>query len=109
VFRYQREVWSRSDVTGYDELIDMSGATEIREGSTERVQALANLAAEMDPPGGASRMAIVAPHDVSYGVSRMFQAFKEMNQRGTKKVAVFRDRAEAIAWLAGERPEPGAS
>jgi hypothetical protein len=29
VFDYQNEVWSRADVAGYDELIDMSDVTQI--------------------------------------------------------------------------------
>ena len=37
VFGYQREVWSRDDVAGYDELIDMSEVEHIAVQSVNRV------------------------------------------------------------------------
>jgi len=109
VFRYQREVWSRSDVAGYDELVDMSEAREIVEGSTERMRELASLSAEADPPAGGGRFAIVAPHDLTFGVGRMYQAHRGLNEQSTKEVAEFRERDAALRWLAGEEPEPGAA
>ena len=105
VFRYQREVWSRADVAGYDELIDMSGAREIAEGPRERMRELAGLSAATDPPAGGSRFAIVAPQDLAYGIGRMYQSYRELNPRSTKKVAVFRDREEALRWLSGDAGE----
>jgi hypothetical protein len=108
VFRYQREVWSRSDVVGYDELIDMSGAGEIVEGPRERMRALAELSAASDPPAGTSKLAIVAPQDLAFGVARMYQAYRELTPRSTKTVSVFRARDAALRWLASEDPRRGA-
>ncbi|HZM71183.1 MAG TPA: hypothetical protein VFB95_12565 [Candidatus Cryosericum sp.] len=109
VFVYQREVWSRSDVQGYDELVDMSDATTIEEGSSDRMRELAALSAAADPPQGSSRFAIVAPGDLAFGVGRMYQAYRQLNDRTTKQVAVFREREAAIRWLDGEEPAPGDS
>jgi hypothetical protein len=100
VFRYQLDVWSRPEVAGYNELVDMSAATEIREGPPDRVRALAKLAASMDAPDRKSKMAIVAPQDLAFGVARMYQAHRELNEMSTKKVGVFRDRESAYRWLA---------
>ena len=105
VFRYQKEVWSRSDVVGYDEIIDMSEAREIVEGSRDRMRELAQVSAATDPQAGSSRLAIVAPQDLAYGVGRMYQSYRELNPRSTKKVAVFRDREAALRWLERDSPE----
>ncbi len=99
VFGYQREVWSRPDVVGYDELIDMSGVERIEVPSAHRVEDLARLAAAMDPPPGPSKFAIVASDDVSFGLGRMFQAYREMDPRSTKQVEVFRTMDEALTWI----------
>lgn len=107
VFRYQREVWSRSDVAGYDELVDMSGATRIEEGPSDRMRDLAALSAAADPRQGSSRLAIAAPGDLAYGVGRMYQAYRQLDERSTRQVAVFRERDAALRWLDGE--DPGAS
>jgi len=102
VFRYQREVWSRSDVTGYDELIDMSDVREVNEASSERARALAELSAKTDAPGGAAKLAIVAPQNLMFGLARMYQAYRELNPMSTKRMAVFRDRPAALGWLDGK-------
>jgi hypothetical protein len=108
VFEYQRDVWSRADVTGYNELVDMRGVTEIALPSVERVRALAELAAKMDDKVSHSRLAIVAPDDLAFGLGRMFQSHRELvrefDGRGTKEVGVFRTMEEALVFLHVDHP-----
>lgn len=99
VFDYQRDVWSRADVAGYDELVDMSGVKHIKIPSSARVKDLADLAADMDPPQGSSKFAIVAPTDLAFGLGRMFEIYRGLNPRSNKQVAVFRTMKEALSWL----------
>jgi hypothetical protein len=99
VFAYQREVWSRPDVIGYGELMDMTDVKSIPEASSERLMELATLATEMDTSSGRSRFAIIAPDDLAYGLASMFATFRSANVRSKKEVAVFRTRAEASAFL----------
>jgi hypothetical protein len=104
VFDYQQEVWGRSDVTGYDELVDMTQVTQIALPSVDRVQDLAQLSVRMDDKYSRSRFAIVAPTDIAFGLGRMFQAFREMDRSSTKQVGVFRTMEEALSFLQIEHP-----
>ena len=99
IFDYQRSVWSRPEVLGYDELIDMSSVSRIEEPNPERIRELARLASGMDAREGKSRFAIVAPEDLAYGLGRMFQVLRELDSRSTKEVGVFRTMGEAVAFL----------
>jgi hypothetical protein len=99
VFGYQRSVWSRPDVAGYDELVDMTDVTEIALPSPNRVRDLADEAAAMDRATGGGKFAIVAPQDVAYGLGRMYEANRELTGKSTKQVAVFRTMPEALAFL----------
>ena len=99
VFGYQREVWSRPEVAGFDELIDMSAVTTILLPSVERVRDLAELSAEMSRGAPRSRLAIVAPDDLAFGLGRMFDAHRENAAPGLKPVGVFRTMPKALAWL----------
>jgi hypothetical protein len=99
LFGYQREVWSRPDVAGFDEVVDMSEVEEIAEPSAKQIIALAELSAEMDVRSTVSRFAIVAPQDLAFGLGRMYEAYRGLNRRSTKEVAVFRVRQDALAWL----------
>jgi hypothetical protein len=62
--------------------------------STEDVRALAMAAKGMQFPP--SRIAVMAPADVTFGLARMFQVFR--NQKG-QQYKVFRTEPEAMAWL----------
>jgi hypothetical protein len=96
---YQRQVWSRPEVVGFDELMDMSSVKEIGGLSTPGVQELADLSAAMDRTDVSTRFAVVAPDDLAFGLARMYGAYRETNSHSTKQVAVFRTRADALRWL----------
>ena len=98
-FGYQQEVWSRPDVAGYDELIDMSGVTEIDMQSPDRLRQLAEVASTTDVPGGAARLAIVAPTDLTFGLGRMYETHRALQRGSTKSVGIFRTMPEALAFL----------
>lgn len=98
IFGYQNTVWSRTDVAGYDELVDMSAVERIAVESVDRVRELASTSAHMDVPS-TSKLAIIAPQDVAYGLGRMYATYREMDERSTKQVEVFRTAGEALAFL----------
>ena len=99
VFGYQRDVWSRDDTAGYDELVDMSEVEHIALPSVDRVRQLASLSADMDTPSLASKLAIIAPQNVAFGLGRMYATYRQMEARSRKHVEVFRSRREALAVL----------
>jgi hypothetical protein len=105
IFAYQREAWSRADVNGYDELVDMTGAEKIVEPSSDGMRRLAAMSAQTDPPSGGTRFAIVAPQDFAFGLGRMYEAYRALNKRSTKQIAVFRNREEAVRWLSTGVPD----
>ena len=99
IFGYQREVWSRPDVSGYDELVDLSEVEEIALPSAGRVRELARLSASMDPRSPSSKLAIVAPDDLAFGLGRVYEAYREGNDQSTKRVGLFRSLADALTFL----------
>jgi hypothetical protein len=101
---YQRQVWTRAEVAGYDELIDMTRIKEIVAPSSERMLELAALSASMDGPPPGNRFAIVAPHDLAFGLGRMYQVYRGMDPQSTKQVGVFRTWRDALAFLEIEEP-----
>jgi len=103
VFGYQKEVWSRSDVAGFHELIDMTRVTDIVAPSAGRVRDLAALSAEMDATLAGTRAAIVAPDDLAFGMGRMYQNYRELNPLTVREVGVFRTMEEALVFLRMDR------
>ncbi len=99
ILGYQEDVWSHPELSGYNELVDMSGVEHIASPSIEGVRGLAKLSAGMDTDLLASRFAIVAPTDLAFGLGCMYEAYRSINKRSTKQVGVFRSLAEALAFL----------
>jgi hypothetical protein len=99
VFGYQKAVWSRAEVAGFDEIVDMTAVehVDLPVPSAERLRALAALSSAMDAI--ASRFAIVAPGDLAYGLGRMYGAYRGLDRRSKKEVRVFRSFDEAVTWL----------
>jgi hypothetical protein len=106
IFGYQLEVWSRPEVRGYDELIDMSAVEHIALPSSDRARQLSSLSAAMDARARSSKLAIVAPEDLAFGLGRMYQAYRSLNEQSTKTVGVFRSLPDAVAWLGIEDRGP---
>jgi hypothetical protein len=103
LIQYQQDAWSRPDVAGYDELVDMTGVEGFLEPTRDSLRGIADLAARMDTPGTTTRLAIVAPQDLAFGLGRMYEAYRGLHERSTKQVAVFRSLEEAVRWLASDR------
>jgi hypothetical protein len=108
-FAYQEDVWSRPEVNGYNELVDLSQVEHIALRSIDRLRELAKLSAGMDPRSSASRFAIVAPTGEAFGLARMYETYRSMEDSSTKQVGVFRTLEEALAFLdaGGSSPAKG--
>jgi len=104
VFSYQRTVWSREDVAGYDELMDMTEVQQIALPSIERVRDLAKVSASMDVGRPRSRFAIVAPSDLAFGLGRMYEMYRDLQAQSGREVGVFRRVKDAWRFLGREEP-----
>lgn len=104
VFAYERETGARSDMIGYDELIDMSSVTGINMVMDDRVEELATEAAARDAVHGPAKLAIVAPGDIAFQLSRIFQICRRGEPGSTKNVGVFRAMDAALEFLHLDHP-----
>lgn len=103
VFEYQRSVWSRPDVAGYDELVDLSDVVTIAVPAADRIRDLVRLSASMDKSDSPSKLAIVAPGDLAFALGRMYETLRGLDKESTKTVGTFRFVRDALVWL-GSRP-----
>ena len=101
MYAYQDEVWTRPDVVGYDELVDMSDVQEIaaRLPTAPRMHQLAQVSATMDSQANPTKFAIVAPDQLVHGLGRIYQSYRANAPGSTKQVAVFKTLLEALAFL----------
>jgi len=98
LLEYQKSVWTDPTVRGFDELIDFRGVADIQV-SSNGLRAVAGVAAAMDDQGAKSRFAIVVGNPLSFGLARMYEAFRGLDERATRDVVVFEELEPALSWL----------
>lgn len=101
LFDYQREVWSRNDVAGFHELVDVSGVERVLLPSLERMMELATLSAQMDDHSCKSKLAIVAQGELA-GLGRAYATYRGLEKQSGKEVVVFATLEEALDWIEGK-------
>lgn len=106
LFAYQKDVGTRPEWAGYDELLDVSRVDRLLDIRLDNLKALANFAAGMDKPDLPSKFAIVAPQDLYFGLGRMYESLRESVPNASRRVAAFRTRADAERWLDDPVDEP---
>ena len=99
IFGYQREVWSEADVNGYNELVDMREVRRIHVPTPERMRELALVSSKADSSSRPSKFAIVAPQELVFKLGKIYESYRNLDARSTKKVGVFRSMKEALAYL----------
>lgn len=96
-------LWQDPDFSAdFDALVDDTYVEHALSGDQIR-ELVERRSPNLDPD---SKLAVVAPADVTYGVSRMHQLMSE--HRRPLNIEVFRDRAAALAWLGKEDLDVGA-
>jgi hypothetical protein len=90
-----------------DDFIDLRNVTQMAVTSAGLHRLIA-LFDERDSPGYVTRSAILAPSDVLYGVSRMFQTMR--GEDHPDELEVFRSLDETMYWLdrKDQAPRPSA-
>lgn len=103
IIDYQTTVWSRADVQGFHEIVDVLAVEHFDYRSSRDVRSIAVLAAEMDTDTP-SRFAIVASEEVAYGLARMYMSYREVQPGVKKEMGIFATLEEAEAWVGAGQP-----
>lgn len=104
-FTIESEIWSRPEVAGFDQIVDMTDVTGIIGISASKLRALAALSSKYDPPTGAARMAIVSPDPLLIALGHAYASIRRAFSPRGKRVMTFWTMAEALSWLGWNEPE----
>ena len=81
---------------GHNVLIDFTGTTEF-EVSNRELEGVAAAQESRNVVIGDGKLAVVAPEDIIFGLTRMWEALVET--RTSMEIHVFRNREDAVRWL----------
>jgi hypothetical protein len=80
----------------FDEVMDLRAIAEDSTVTNRGVRQLAQFWGDRSSEIGGGRLAVIAPSDVSFGMSRMYQILRD---GGPDSIQVFRDPIDAFCWL----------
>ncbi|HXX93221.1 MAG TPA: hypothetical protein VEN81_06275 [Planctomycetota bacterium] len=103
---YQKEVWTRPEVAGFDELIDMTFVDRLDLRSPDQIFELAALSAKLDLGQPPSRMAIVATDRLHVALGRMYRASREASPSHQREIEIFPTIEAARDWLRARPRSP---
>jgi hypothetical protein len=99
ILAYQQDVWSRIDVAGYNEMVDLTAVEEFDTLSASKMREIAALGASLDLKDETAKTAMIASPGLNYGISRMYEVFRQLEPATTRTVRTFVSREEALRWL----------
>lgn len=82
----------------YDKLLDLTAVTDFQLSGAD----VRDISSWPDGFNADTRMAVIAPDDDAFGISRMY----ELNKQGPRKIRTFRDRLAALRWLGIDTSQP---
>ncbi len=97
---YARVMSEPGYVPDADSLVDLRLVTGF-EVSTDTLRTMVERVAALDTRGRRPRIALVAPTELAYGLSRMYELLSGPD--APRLIRVFRDFDEAVGWLGAER------
>ncbi len=94
---YVQEYLGGRELSGFNELFDLSGA-DVRDLTYSGLSAVAAAAAATDPAHRPVKIAILVSETRGMGVSRLYQSLRE-SKGGRRHTRVFWDPMECREWL----------
>ena len=94
---YFRDIKSRPELDGFNELVDFSDTRGLKLSITILIE-LGKISSKFDKPVN-NKLAIVTSSSFTYGLARMYGIFRKHNPQSNKKVLAFRSKEEAMEWL----------
>lgn len=95
---YQENIQNKPQYINYNEVVDLSTATNIKL-TTEGIRSLGQIAAATDPTGKNKKLAIIVSSTLAYGLVRMYSAYRSFSKQSNKTIQTFKNKQDAFEWV----------
>ena len=99
MMNYQLETWSKRQVVGYDEIVDVTAVEGFNYEGPSKIKEVTHISARMDWANFSRKMAIIAVSDLAVGMARMYQSYRDNETIGRKEIMIFKTIEQARQWL----------
>lgn len=95
---YQEDIQSNPNYFDYNEVVNLSKVSCIKL-TTEGIKKIGEIASSTDKGEVNKKLAIVVSSNLTFGLARMYEAYRSFSKHATKKISVFKNENEAFEWL----------
>lgn len=95
--QYQKEIQCTPDYVDYNEIFNVSQATNIRV-KIDGLLELGRVAARTDHLFVDKKLAVIVGSNLAFGLANMYAAYRNMGIKSCKTIRVFKNEDKAYAW-----------
>ncbi len=96
---YLKDLGALPACAAYDKIFDLSWVDSLLDLNIDTLKELAVFSAATDTPGQPAKLAIVAPQKNYFGLSRMYECFRDCVPTSNRISSAFQSRKDAERWL----------
>ena len=93
--KYQEEIQSNPNYSGYNEVVNFSKVTNIKL-TRHGIKSIGQIASKTDKNN--TKLALIVSSNLAYNLARMYQGYRYFFKNSTKEVRVFKHKNEAFDW-----------
>jgi len=95
---YQKNIQSKSECKGFNEVFDCTGITKIKI-TTNGLRGIGSIASRSDKNNLKTKLAFIVSSNLAFGLVRMYEALRSFEKKSTKEIRVFKVQKEAFEWV----------
>ena len=95
---YQKEIKSQEEMYSYNEIVDLSCVSSMQL-SVDEIIKLAKIASGSDSTTNKTKAALVVSSNIVFSFGMIYKGYRKLISKSNKEVNVFKNQAEALAWI----------
>jgi hypothetical protein len=97
VSKYQNNILSKLDYSGYNEVVNFCKTTDIKL-IAEGLKTISQIASRTDRNRVTRKLALIVSSNLAFGLARMYQAYRKVDRSANKEVRIFKKESDAVEW-----------
>jgi len=95
---YQKNIQSKSEYCGFNEVLDLTGITGIKL-TIDGLKRIGRVASTTDSKDINTKLAFIVSSKLAYGLVRMYEVLRTFSTKSTKTIRVFKKESDAFEWV----------
>ena len=98
LLKYQKNIQCHPDYIDYNEIFNLSDATNLKI-TIGGLMSIGRVASRTDHLFAHKKLALIVGSNMAFSFARMYEAYRNIGIRSSKKIRVFKNESKALEWV----------